>query len=91
MRWLRHGILQRRPVCERRLLAARLLYCVRRKSAGLIWLKRCSRRERASSSISITDAFASHRFEIELAAQRMLNELRGKPVLLHSGYFRFCT
>ncbi|MEI6001948.1 DUF1488 domain-containing protein [Paraburkholderia bengalensis] len=39
----------------------------------------------------LIDAFTAHRSEIELAAQRMLNELGGKPVLLHSGYFRFCT
>ncbi|OUL95639.1 hypothetical protein CA603_07410 [Paraburkholderia hospita] len=36
-------------------------------------------------------AFTAHRYEIELAASRMLNEVGGKPVLLHSGYFRFCT
>ncbi|MFC0397334.1 DUF1488 domain-containing protein [Paraburkholderia rhizosphaerae] len=34
-------------------------------------------------------AFNAHRFEIEQAAQRMLDEVGGKPVLLHSGYFRF--
>ena len=39
----------------------------------------------------LTDAFVRHRAEIELATQRMLNEVGGKPVLLHSGYFRFCT
>jgi hypothetical protein len=37
------------------------------------------------------DAFVAHRVEIELAAQRLLNEVGGKPVVLHSGYFRFCT
>lgn len=36
-------------------------------------------------------AFDAHRFAIEVAAQRMLNEVGGKPVVLHSGYFRFCT
>ncbi|RZF29794.1 DUF1488 domain-containing protein [Paraburkholderia sp. UYCP14C] len=39
----------------------------------------------------LADAFTAHRFEIELAAQRMLNEVGAKPVLLHSGFFRFCT
>ena len=34
-------------------------------------------------------AFEAHRQEIERAAQRMLKEVGGKPVLLHSGYFRF--
>lgn len=34
-------------------------------------------------------AFTAHRFDIERAAQRMLSEVGGKPVLLHSGYFRF--
>jgi len=38
----------------------------------------------------LVDAFDAHRHEIERAAQRMLNEVGGKPVLLHSGYFRFC-
>ncbi|MEM5384061.1 DUF1488 domain-containing protein [Paraburkholderia phymatum] len=36
------------------------------------------------------DAFTAHRVEVERAAQRMLNEVGDKPVLLHSGYFRFC-
>jgi hypothetical protein len=35
-------------------------------------------------------AFDANRRAIEHAAQRMLSELGGKPVLLHSGYFRFC-
>jgi hypothetical protein len=39
----------------------------------------------------LAHAFTAHRFKIELAAQRMLNELGAKPVLLHSGFFRFCT
>jgi hypothetical protein len=39
----------------------------------------------------LVDAFVAHRVEIELAAQRLLNEVGGKPVVLHSGYFRFCT
>ncbi|MBN3752243.1 DUF1488 domain-containing protein [Paraburkholderia sp. Tr-20389] len=37
------------------------------------------------------DAFTAHRPDIEVAARRMLNEVGGNPVLLHSGYFRFCT
>ncbi|MEI5998056.1 DUF1488 domain-containing protein [Paraburkholderia bengalensis] len=37
------------------------------------------------------DAFNAHRLDIEVAARRMLNEVGGNPVLLHSGYFRFCT
>jgi hypothetical protein len=39
----------------------------------------------------LVNAFVAHRFEIELAAQRLLNEVGAKPVLLHSGFFRFCT
>jgi hypothetical protein len=35
-------------------------------------------------------AFNAHRGAIEHAAHRMLDELGGKPILLHSGYFRFC-
>lgn len=35
-------------------------------------------------------AFDAHRTAIEHAAQRMLKEVDGKPVLLHSGFFRFC-
>lgn len=35
-------------------------------------------------------AFDVHRQAIEHAARRMLAEVGGKPVLLHSGYFRFC-
>ncbi|WP_321574897.1 DUF1488 family protein [Paraburkholderia franconis] len=38
----------------------------------------------------LISAFTAHRLEIERATQRMLNEVGGKPVLLHSGYFRFC-
>jgi hypothetical protein len=34
-------------------------------------------------------AFNAHRFAIQLASRRMLNEVGGKPVLLHSGFFRF--
>nr|WP_198039277.1 DUF1488 domain-containing protein [Paraburkholderia sp. SOS3] len=37
----------------------------------------------------LIDAFIAHRFEIEQAADTMLNEVGGNPVLLHSGYFRF--
>ncbi|MEI6002836.1 DUF1488 domain-containing protein [Paraburkholderia bengalensis] len=36
-------------------------------------------------------AFMAHRADIELAAQRLLNAVDGKPVTLHSGYFRFCN
>ena len=39
----------------------------------------------------LVDAFIAHRAEIELAAQRLLHEVGGKPVILHSGYFRFCN
>jgi hypothetical protein len=39
----------------------------------------------------LVDAFMAHRAEIELAALRLLNEVGGKPVILHSGYFRFCN
>jgi len=37
----------------------------------------------------LIDAFSVHRAEIEDAARRMLKEIGGRPVLLHSGYFRF--
>jgi hypothetical protein len=37
----------------------------------------------------LVDAFLEHRFQIELAAQRLLSEVGAKPVLLHSGFFRF--
>jgi DICT domain-containing protein len=37
----------------------------------------------------LVEAFVAHRFEIEQAADRMLHEVGGNPVLLHSGYFRF--
>jgi hypothetical protein len=46
---------------------------------------------RSGREEDLVAAFAAHCFEIELAAQRMLNEVGGKSVLLHSGYFRFCT
>jgi len=39
----------------------------------------------------LIDAFTAHRHDIEVAARRMLNEVGGNPVLLHSGYFRFCS
>ncbi|ALE58973.1 DUF1488 domain-containing protein [Paraburkholderia sp. RL17-368-BIF-A] len=35
-------------------------------------------------------AFESNRRRIEHAARNLLNEIGAKPVLLHSGYFRFC-
>lgn len=34
-------------------------------------------------------AFETHRHAIEKAAREMLQELGKKPVLLHSGFFRF--
>jgi hypothetical protein len=37
----------------------------------------------------LISAFDAHRHEIEHAARRMLDQIGGKPVLLHSGYFRF--
>lgn len=37
----------------------------------------------------LVGAFDAHRAAIEQAARRMLTEVGGKPVLLHSGYFRF--
>ncbi|WP_321797256.1 DUF1488 domain-containing protein [Burkholderia sp. BCC1988] len=39
----------------------------------------------------LVDAFARHRPAIERAARCLLEEIGGRPVLLHSGYFRFCT
>ncbi|WP_144158170.1 DUF1488 domain-containing protein [Paraburkholderia sp. BCC1885] len=38
----------------------------------------------------LISAFDTHRHAIEHAARRMLSEVGGKPVLLHSGYLRFC-
>jgi hypothetical protein len=38
----------------------------------------------------LVDSFLAHRFQIEQAAQQLLNEVGAKPVLLHSGFFRFC-
>jgi hypothetical protein len=35
-------------------------------------------------------AFELNRRRIERAASDLLNEIGAKPVLLHSGYFRFC-
>lgn len=34
-------------------------------------------------------AFNAHRQEIETKAREMLEEIGGRPVLLHSGHFRF--
>lgn len=45
---------------------------------------------RSSREDDLIDAFVVHRHEIEQAARRMLGEIGGKPVLLHSGFFRFC-
>lgn len=35
-------------------------------------------------------AFDTHRYPIEQAARRLLDEVGATPVMLHSGYFRFC-
>ncbi|WP_036005778.1 DUF1488 domain-containing protein [Paraburkholderia caribensis] len=45
---------------------------------------------RSSREEDLVEAFVVHRAAIVLAAQRLLNEVGGKPVILHSGYFRFC-
>jgi hypothetical protein len=37
----------------------------------------------------LISAFDSHRHAIEQAAREMLAEVGARPVLLHSGYFRF--
>ncbi|AOK32303.1 hypothetical protein WS67_17700 [Burkholderia singularis] len=37
----------------------------------------------------LTDAFERHRTEIERAARWMLEAVGGRPVVLHSGLFRF--
>ncbi|KVT61887.1 DUF1488 domain-containing protein [Burkholderia ubonensis] len=39
----------------------------------------------------LADAFVRNRPVIESAARRMLEEVGGRPVLLHSGFFRFCS
>jgi uncharacterized protein DUF1488 len=39
----------------------------------------------------LIESFLAHRSQIELAARRLLGEVGAKPVLLHSGFFRFCT
>ena len=36
----------------------------------------------------LVSAFDAHRAAIEAAAARMLEETRGQPVVLHSGFFR---
>jgi hypothetical protein len=46
---------------------------------------------RSSREEDLVDAFIAHRAEIVLAAQRLLNEVGGKPIILHRGYFRFCN
>ncbi|HDR8999493.1 TPA: DUF1488 domain-containing protein [Burkholderia vietnamiensis] len=38
----------------------------------------------------LVDAFSRHRPAIERAARSLLEEMGGRPILLHSGYFRFC-
>ena len=45
---------------------------------------------RSLREADLLSAFDLHRVRIEHAAERMLKEVDGKPVLLHSGYFRFC-
>jgi hypothetical protein len=37
----------------------------------------------------LLSAFSAHRQEIEGKARQMLAEIGGRPVLLHSGHFRF--
>jgi hypothetical protein len=37
----------------------------------------------------LVQAFLAHRYQIEQAAKRLLDEVGAKPVLLHSGFFRF--
>jgi hypothetical protein len=37
----------------------------------------------------VQKAFEAHRHTIESAARKLLQELGNKPVLLHSGFFRF--
>ncbi|MFL9912920.1 DUF1488 family protein [Paraburkholderia sp. RL17-337-BIB-A] len=32
----------------------------------------------------------THRYPIDQAARRLLDEVGARPVMLHSGYFRFC-
>ncbi|KAF1061897.1 DUF1488 domain-containing protein [Burkholderia gladioli] len=43
----------------------------------------------SSRESDLLDAFQRHREIIENAARRLLQEIGGRPVLLHSGYFRF--
>jgi hypothetical protein len=38
----------------------------------------------------LIEAFDAHRLPIEEAARNLLNEVGAKPVMMHSGYFRFC-
>ncbi|MEM5293028.1 DUF1488 domain-containing protein [Burkholderia sp. JPY481] len=37
----------------------------------------------------LVQAFLAHRYQIEQAARQLLEEVGAKPVLLHSGFFRF--
>ncbi|CAB3767309.1 hypothetical protein GQ57_16655 [Burkholderia sp. MSh2] len=39
----------------------------------------------------LVNAFARHRPAIERAARCLLEEMDGRPIMLHSGYFRFCA
>ncbi|PRF31976.1 DUF1488 domain-containing protein [Burkholderia multivorans] len=45
----------------------------------------------SSREQDLVNAFCRHRPAIERAARCLLEEIGGRPVLLHSGYFRFCT
>lgn len=47
-------------------------------------------RAASSREQDLVDAFARHRAAIERAARCLLEEVGGRPILLHSGYFRFC-
>ncbi|ACD19937.1 DUF1488 family protein [Paraburkholderia phytofirmans] len=38
----------------------------------------------------LVTAFDAHRHPIQQAARNLLNEVGPKPLMMHSGYFRFC-
>lgn len=46
--------------------------------------------ERVGLAEDVVHAFRCNRQKIEHAARRMLQEVGKKPVILHSGYLRFC-
>ncbi|AIO38213.1 hypothetical protein DM40_4437 [Burkholderia cenocepacia] len=48
-------------------------------------------RAMSSREQDLVDAFAHHRAAIEQAARCLLEEVGGRPIVLHSGYFRFCA